>query len=362
MVKKRNASGWAWYVYAWRGGPQVYRSEGSKKPSLPPNVLHAVADAVEKRNPPPENNLRLLIRQWRSLDAERPSSPEWERLAPNTKKTWGSALDLIERKWGEVPLEVFNNPRMKPMVVKWRDSRSSTPRAADMGLTVLHALLKFGVLHGKVTLNVAADIPKLYRDGTRAEIIWTDEEVSAFCDHADRTGRSVVADALRLAVTTGFRREDLITVTWSHVSEVAILMKAKKRSRGQRFLAKAIRIPELNSVLVKLETRPRQPGVETLLVDEKGRSWTADRLTKAVGAIRDELGLVHVDPETGETKKKHLHDARGTYATKLIATRQLTNVQIAEAMGWSPQQVAKIKSMYVDPTVTIVALGERVNR
>lgn len=302
------------------------------------------------------------MRQWRSLDPERPSSPEWERLAANTKKTWGSALDAIERKWGDAPLSVFNDPRMKAKVVEWRDSRSTTPRAADIGVTVLHALLKFGVLHGKVFVNVADGIPALYRPGARADIIWTEREVSDFCTLAVRTKRQAAADALRLAVNTGLRREDLVTLTLSQVSEFAILKEAKKRSRGRRHFARVVRLPELDAVLAELQTRKRHDGVHTVLVDDQGGPWTPDRLTKAIGAIRDELGIVHVDEETGEVKKKHLHDARGTFATKLIATGRYSDVEVAEIMGWSPHEVARIRHMYVDQSATIVALGRRIGQ
>lgn len=55
-----------------------------------------------------------------------------------------------------------------------------------------------------------------------------------------------------------------------------------------------------------------------MLVDERGEPWNLDRLTKAVAKVRDHAGIVHLDPETGKERKKHLHDARGTFATKLM--------------------------------------------
>ena len=121
-----------WYVYAWRGGPQVYRSEDPRKPRLTHDVIRAIADAHDARAPKEPENLRSIMREWRSANPDRPSSPEWDRLADTTKKVWGNALDVIEAKWGEVPLAVFNDPRMKARIVRWRDSRISTPRSADI--------------------------------------------------------------------------------------------------------------------------------------------------------------------------------------------------------------------------------------
>lgn len=362
IVRKKLAKGFAWYVYAWRGGPQVFRSEGPQKPKLTTAVLKAVVEAQELRVAPDPTTLRSLIRLWRSEDPSRPSHPDWERLAATTKKTWGSALDTIDTKWGDVPLALFNDPRMKVKVVEWRDSRAATPRAADIGITVLNALLKFGVLRGKVLTNVASGIPNLYTGGDRAEIVWSDDEIVRFRTKAEELSLGTVADALRLAALTGLRREDLVTLTWGHISRFAIVKKAMKRSRGRRRYATVVRLDELDSLLEELPHRTRQDGVQTVLVDQAGASWTPDRLTKAVGRIRDDLGIVHVDAETGRHRKKHLHDARGTYATKLMTTTDLSDQEIAGMMGWSPDEASRIRHVYVDQTAAIVALGERIKR
>ena len=276
-----------WYVYAWRGGPQVYRSEERRKPRLTHDVIRAIADALDARAPKEPDNLRSVMRDWRSANPDRPSSPEWDRLADTTKKVWGNALDLIEAKWGDVPLAVFNDPRMKARIVKWRDSRASTPRSADIGVTVLRALLRFGELRGKVHINAASGIPSIYRGGDRAEIIWTEDEIAAFCVKASELGLDHAADGLRLAATTGLRRDDLVSLTWDHVSAFGIRKMAKKRSRGKRRFANVPTLPALYELLDELRGRHRASGVQTVLVDAKGNSWTPDRLTKAVAKVRD---------------------------------------------------------------------------
>lgn len=362
LVRKKLRTGFAWYVYAWRGGPQVFKSEGPTKPKLSPEIMRAIVAAHEQRTARDETTLRSLIRAWRSHDPNRPSSPEWDRLAENTKKTWSSALDRIEDRWGNVPLSIFNDPRMKAKVVQWRDSRADTPRAADIGVTVLKALLKFGMLRGKVLINVAADIPNLYRGGDRAEIIWTDDEVASFVAKAAEMNLRAASDGLRLAVTTGLRREDLVTLTWPQVGDFAISKNALKRSAGRRRRATIVRIPELNSLLEELRTRPRREGVTNVLVDGDGAAWSPDRLTKAVNRVRDHLSIAHVDEETGARRKKHLHDARGTFATKLMRVVSITDQEVADMMGWSPHEVSRIRRVYVDQTAVLVALGERISR
>lgn len=141
----------AWYVYAFRGGPCVLKTHSEKRPRLDPQVLQAIADAQAARYACDPTILQALIREWRR-------SAEWERLAATTRKTWGSQLDVVEQKWGETPLAFWNDPRMVAKVVAWRDSRADTPRAADIGVTVLRTLLEFARLRGRLTMNAAQNI------------------------------------------------------------------------------------------------------------------------------------------------------------------------------------------------------------
>lgn len=359
IVRKRLVTGFAWYIYAWRGGPQVHRSEGPKKPKLTTEVLKAIIAAQEQRTKVDETTFKSLIRDWRSEDPSRPSSPEWSRLAVNTKKTWGSALNVIEARWGDVPLRLFSDPRMKAKVVAWRDSRATTPRAADIGVTVLSALLNFGTLRGKVLTNVATGIPNLYRGSDRAEIVWTPEDIDRFCWAALKLERPQMIDVIWLAALTGLRREDLATVKLSNVYEHAIVKKALKRSGRRRFRATMPRIPELDDLLQELSTRHRAEGVETLLVNSFGRPWSGDGLGGSFNRVRDEGAIYHVDEETGERRAKHLHDLRGTFCTRLISAG-LVDEEVADIMAWSPQRVASIRRTYVDQSHVIVAIGERL--
>lgn len=368
VAKRLAGGGTRWYVYAWRGGPQVLYADGAKKPRLTTAALEAIAAATKTRETsraPDPTILLSLIRKWRSCDPARPSSPEWERLSANTKKTWGSALDRIEEKWGAVPLAVFDDSRMIEKVINWRDSRAATPRAADIGIDVLRALLKFGVQRGLLRVNVAEKIGKLYVNGQRSEIIWTNEDLAAFAKTAGDLDRHV-NDAVQLASVTGLRREDLARLTWAAVGEFAIVKKALKASRGRRRFATVPRIPELNAVLDGLRERYREPGVETVLVTRSGVPWHLDTLSKDVARIAKTAGIVHVEAsEAGGppvARRKHLHDVRGTFATRLMTTTDLGNEEIASIMGWSPAEVERIRRIYVDDAARNVALGRRIAR
>ena len=290
FVRKRLSSGdMRWYVYAWRGGPQVMTADGLQKAKLTSDAIKAVGSAQKRRErgqKPQPATLMSLIRKWRSSVPDKPSSPEWQRLSVNTKKTWGSALDRIDDKWGNVPLEVFNDTRMMERIINWRDSRASTPRAADIGIDVLRALLKYGIQRGLLRINVAEKIGKLYVNCQRAEIVWTAEDLHRFAMVAGEKHRHV-EDAVLLASVTGLRRADLARITWADIREFIIVRRASKESRNKRWIASVPRTPALDAVLERVRPRYRAAGVETVLVTSSGQPWHLDTLTKEVSRIAD---------------------------------------------------------------------------
>lgn len=349
-----------WYVYAWRGGPCVLKVTSPTRPKITRAVAIAVAAEIEKARAVPADTLLALARDWRSLDPAKPSSPEWDDLGDGTKKTWGGHLDLIEAKWGDLPLAVWNDAKMVGKVIEWRDRRKKTPRSADIGVTVLRRLLEYGRLRGRVTINVADNIPTLYRGGDRAEIIWTEDDITHFCAMAEQVRRRTAADAVRLMAVTGLRRQDIVSLTWAQVGEFAIVKRALKRSQKKRRFATMPRIAELDTLLAELRTRKRQPGVETVLVNSRGKSWTGDGLGSSFDDVQRKAQIMHVDDETGERRKKHLHDVRGTYATRLCLETDLTDAELADIMAWEPTRVGNIRRMYVDQSSIVVAIGERI--
>lgn len=342
-----------WYVYAFRGGPLIHRHVGWAPPTLSHASLSKLIEASDariERIESKQQTLGSLIREWR------PDSPEWKGMSDSTKRTWGSSLNKIDERWGGAPLSVWNDPRMAGKVVLWRDERSKTPRSADFGITVLRALLKFGRLRGKVSINVAEGIPQLYRNGNRAEIIWTDDDILAFGAACKELDMMHVYDGLRLAALTGLRKADLVSLTWDEVTPHAIIKRAAKESRGKRRTATMPRILELDMLLEELRQRKRADGVATVLVNSFGQAWSGDGFGGSFGRVRDHAGIVHIDPDTGARRLKHLHDVRGTFCTKLFIA-ELTDQEVAAVMAWSPSQVAGIRRSYVDQSHINVAMG-----
>lgn len=341
------------YVYAYKGGPRIHVHEGRRKPkSLPPAALRALAEAEEARSAEPEHIFRHVIREWQR-------SADWEGMEASTRKVWQRHLDLIEERWGEFPYTVWNDARMAAKIVKWRDERKDKPRTADIGVTVLRALLKWAKLSGFVALNAASDIPQIAPTADREEIVWTADDISAFTAKAIELKRPQLVDGLRLAALTGLRRADLVSLTFDHVGEFAVSKTALKKSRGKRRKATIPMTEALEGLLDELRTRHRAEGINTVLVNSFGRPWTGDGFGGSFNRIRDAAEIVY--HEEGEpSRKKHLHDLRGTFCTLLLAECELTDEQAAQIMAWSPKRVARIRSVYVDGARVVVAIGERI--
>lgn len=359
VVRKKLRDQIVWYVYAWRGGPQILKVEGAKRPKLTAKDWVRIAEAEE------QSDLTRTDLVGGALTAFRRST-YWRELAGSTRRTWGRHLDMIEKKWGEVPLAIFNDPRMKAKIVAWRNTMSDKPRTADISVSVLSQFLNWAVLEGLLILNAAQGVPSLYRGESRAPIIWLPEDLAAINAEAQRA----LQDAVSLAVLTGLRRADLVAIRWDEVGDLAIHRTAAKRSRRKRYRVTIPRLPELDTLLEALRGRPRQAGVETVLVNSFGKPWTGDGLASSFHDARRKAnngsGIWHVerDPVSGEETRtqKRLHDLRGTFATRIMAhpSANLTNREVADIMGWSPEQVDQIRKRYVDDSAIVVSITRRL--
>lgn len=362
IASRRPGKPVVWYVYAYRGGPLILKHVGPRKPRLGPSEHAAVAAALADQTAIDPKSVRALLRTWCPIDPardEQEAAPEWRSLSANTRRVWRPHVDLIEERWGKFPIGIFDDPRMIEKVVKWRDERQATPRTADIGVTVLQHFLEYARLHGRVRINVAKGVPTLYRGADRAEIVWTDDDIARFTAAANELKLGHVVDGLRLAAVTGLRREDLITLTWSQVGEFAIVKRALKVSRRKRRRVVIPQTPQLEKLLAELRTRLRKEGVETVLVNSQGRSWTVNGFGVTFSRIKGAAGIVHVDDD-GVERAKHLHDVRGTFCTMLLTEWHLTDQEAAEIMGWSPERVAHIRRVYVDHMKVVVELGRRI--
>jgi integrase len=349
-----------WYLYSFRGGPRIGYHEGPRRPRIGVKELAAYQLAIQGRSVAGTDKVAELCREWLA-------SPEWKALAVGTRRNWIRFVDMIEKRWGENKIALLNNPAFLPRIIKWRNEVASKPKTADERVKVIRQLLEWARINGRLTVNVAIGIPTLYGGGNRADIIWTDGDMQRFAETAMALDRPQMIDALWLAALTGLRLSDLAKVTFDHVGERTLAMTAAKAS-GKKGAKKRRRvyvpiIPELRALIDELRTRERRHGVSNLLVNSHGAAWSADGLGGSFVRVRNEAGVAHLDrdDEGAEPRPKHLHDLRGTYATKLIL-RGETDKDVADIMGWAPERVGNIRKVYVDQARVVVGIAERMGQ
>lgn len=348
-IKGKDGKPTRWYLYAYRNGPRIGYHEGPRRPRIGAKELAAYQAAMQGRSVVGTNKVAELCRDWLA-------SPEWASLAAGTRRNWIRFVDMIESRWGDNKIQLLNDPRLLPRIIAWRNEVADKPKTADERVKVMRQLLEWGRLNGRITVNVATGIPTLYRGGDRADIIWTDEDMAAFTAKAIELKRPHLIYGMRLAALTGLRREDLVTATLDHVGDKVLTLTAAKTSRKKQRRVFVPIIPELRALIDELALLPRAGGVRTLLVNSFGRPWSGDGFGGSFNRIRDAADVRH---EGG--KLKHLHDLRGTYATKLIL-RGETDKDVADIMGWAPERVGNIRKVYVDQARVVIGIAERMGK
>jgi integrase len=89
----------------------------------------------------------------------------------------------------------------------------------------------------------------------------------------------------------------------------------------------------------------------TVLTNSKGRPWTPDGFSTMFNYAKAEAGVGDL----------HFHDLRGSAATRFYVAG-LSERVIAEIMGWTEENVAKIIRKYVDHSAATKAIIRQLNR
>ncbi|RAK68761.1 tyrosine-type recombinase/integrase [Phenylobacterium kunshanense] len=304
------------YHYAWRGGPRILAPYGT--PAFAAEFAHHHAD----RKGGDKARLSGLCAMFRASDAWNGKGPR--PISAKTRASWSTWLDRIQVEFGDLRVEQFDRPAMRPIIIKWRNRYAATPRAADMGIQVLSRLLSFGMEEGKLLNNICKGIGSIY-DVDRSGLIWTADDLAELEKHA----APEIMRAARLAALTGLRQSDLLRLSWSHVQPHSIeIATGKSRKR------KTTLIPLYDELRDYLASVPKK--ATTVLVNTKGRPWQSGFGSSWKGAKNNAPTL----------RALHFHDLRGTAATRFYLGG-LSIREIAEIMTWSEDYVEGLIDRYV---------------
>lgn len=327
VVSKQLKTGTRHYVYAWRGGPCIHKCDGSP-PVITQDILNAQMRARNEGRS--TDDIDALI-------ADYEASPDYARRRKSTKKDYRLWLTRISQRFGNTPLEAFEDRRMRGDVIAWRNGWAGQPRTADKASVMMSTLLNWAVENGRLSVNVAAKIKHLHH-ADRSQEIWEDRHWKAV--EAEKDFPPHLMRALRLACLTGLRLGDLVRLEWSQVTAQTIIVE-KTRKRGGRAI-----IPIVPELCELLDSIGRKDG--HVLLNSRGAGWTESGL-ETVWQRRKPEGF-----------DRRIHDLRGTYVT-FLATKGLTDDEIARAVGWGAKEVAAIRARYVDESRVVVSLVERLS-
>lgn len=311
------------YLYAWRGGPRLYAEEGT------PEFFREYKQAVEEARQPARGTLHGLIAQFKR-------SAEYKALSRKSRAEYARHLDRIAQRFGDAPLAVFDDRRIKGRIREWRDSMAKQPRTADYAIATLKRLLSFGTANGEITHNMAKGFKALHK-ADRSDIVWTQEDL----DVLNQQLSPAVQNAVSLACFTGLRLGDLIALPWSADQGTHIEWITSKRDR-------AVIIPLPKNARALLDSIPRVGPI--ILTNTKRRPWTTSGLSTVFQRAKKEAGI-----------DKRWHDFRGNAATELCLAG-FDDREVSEIVGWSPERVAAIRRKYVDRNRLITAAIVRLER
>jgi integrase len=284
-----------------------------------PQFAVAYAAAHAERKKPATGTMFSLIASYKI-------STEFTTLAEVTKKAYRRYLKMIEEEFGTMPLSVVQDRRARGKFKAWRANMADNPRKADYAWTTLARVLAVAKDDGTIAVNICERGGRLY-EANRAEIIWLDKHIEAFCAVASPE----LAVALLMALWTGQRQGNLIAITWSQYDGTHIRLQQNKRRRGKP--RKWIVIPVGKPLQLILDTRRPENAEGTILRNTFGQPWTSDGFRASWGTAIDRAKLGDAD--------LHFHDLRGTAVTRL-ALAGCTVPQIAAITGHSPRDVDEI--------------------
>lgn len=256
-------------------------------------------------------------------------SPQYTKLAPRTKDDYDAALIRIGDRFGNHPLAVIEDPKIRVRFLQWRDERAKTSaRQADAVLGVLRIVLEWGRDRGLISHNHASRPKKVYK-ADRADKLWLPDDIAAMRAVAEPKIRL----AFELALGTGQRKGDLLKLPWTAYDGQRIRLRQAKRKR-------MIDMPVTQSLKALLDAQPRT--AKTILTREDGESWGMSNFNThwraaVLKAGRDGL---------------HFHDLRGTACT-ILAQAGATPSEIAAMLGWTVSTVARMLDLYQAMTASL---------
>ncbi|MCV2866506.1 tyrosine-type recombinase/integrase [Albidovulum sediminicola] len=336
-VRKRLVTGAVvTYHYAYRGGPQFWKSTSEVKQGTPdyleafiraskPQLLAAVPSRGDR------NSTSSVIARYRD-------SVHFKKLGDRTKADYEKYLLSFEKEFGSDPIAMFEERDALAEINAWKNKWSHSPKQFDYATSVVTRLLNWARdTDVSIQVHHHVDVERMY-SSNRADIVWLPGELRAMLDVAtERESRIVIA-----ASEGGLTPQDIGILTWNHV---------QKTPKGRRLFFKRtktgnpVSIPVTPALATLIDTTPKEQ--KYLIVSLEGRKLTSHRASQITRDVKDRANAAaEKHPEKVHIRNElRLYDMRGTAATELLRAGCSLN-EIAVTMGWGLRHAANIIEKY----------------
>lgn len=332
-VKRRLADGSVKeHIYAWRGGPPVKARPGTDA------FWQEIADLRRQAETIRPLLLSDLITHFTTGEDGRPN-PDFVSLAQTTRDDYEQAFKVIKAKWPRMPAKLTQQRGFKADIRKWHRSFAANPRKADKLLYSLSKVFSYAIKDELIEKNPCAGIDRLYT-GSRRDSTWTADLIARFRAMA----KPHVLLAFEMAILTGQRQGDLLSLTWKDYDGQHIMLRQSKTG-------KRVKVRVHASLKARLDKMPHD--TLRILLNSRGRPWTRDGFKTTWGKECARLSIEGVT----------FHDLRGTFITEARRNGSTTE-QIASVSGHSISEVNSVleKHYLADDQQTSDAVILRMER
>ncbi|MGX1098900.1 tyrosine-type recombinase/integrase [Amorphus sp. MBR-141] len=280
------------YYYAWRGGPRLPGKPGT------PEFMAALHKARQERHAAPSGTLAEVIDYFQR-------SAAFTGLSQSSRRDYLRYMREIREEFGTMPIAALSQRRARSVFKGWRDGLiPQGKRRADYAWTVLARILSVGLDDGLIDTNPCERGGRVYK-AERQDRVWSFEDEETFL--ANAPGHMKLP--LRLALWTGQRQGDLLSLSWTQYDGRFLRFRQSKTK-------KRVVIPVGGPLRADLEEeRGRQRSIEGatvkghVLLNSRNLPWTNDGFR---GSWRKACRRAAV------TEDLTFHDLRGSAVTRLF--------------------------------------------
>lgn len=322
------------YYYAWRGkgAPRIEAKPGTK--AFTQEFIRLTRDRQKHVQ---AGTIGSLIDDFRK-------TAEYLKLAPSTRRDYERQFATIRLEYEKFPIAYVEARGSRKAFIEWRDTMKDSPRSADMHIALLARIFAWAKGNEIILRNPLEAVDRLH-DGTRRDIIWSDEQLTALLTKAPPHIRNVA----KIALWTMQRQADILTMPTLAFDGSRVSIKQGKTGARVRVTAAADIMPVLREA--KEEKRQR------VLVNSFGQNWTSSGFR---ASWRKEMARLDISGVT-------FHDLRGTAITFAYGNLDKSHDEkiklIAEISGHSAADAETIiRKHYLAGQDVIDAIGRGTDR